>query len=182
MTSRRDLLKSAAAAGAGLALTQLGVDDAIAVPSDESRVTSHPSLADSMVGVPFERRETVRIGIVGTGLRGKSVLNEWLGVDNVRITALCDIVPEKVEQARQMMKKAGHDYEPATFTSGDRAFEALCRRDDIDLVYTATPWQWHVPVCLVAMNAGKHAATEVPATYTIDDCWKLVDASERTRR
>ena len=68
------------------------------------------------------------------------------------------------------------------FTSGDRAFEELVRRDDIDLVYTATPWPLHVPVCLAAMSAGKHAATEVPAAYTIDDCWKLVDTSERTRR
>jgi predicted dehydrogenase len=135
-----------------------------------------------MLGVPFEPRDTVRIGIVGTGLRGRSMLREWLGVPNVRITALCDIVPEKVEQSRQMMQRAGHAYEPATFTAGERDFENLCRREDVDLVYTATPWDWHVPVCLAAMQNGKHAATEVPAAYTIDDCWKLVDASERARR
>src|SRR5687768_15253894 len=175
MTTRRDLLKSAAAATAGLALSHVAGDEVDAA-------TIHPSAADTMAGVPFERRDTVRIAIVGTGLRGRSVLNELLGVDNVRITALCDLAPEKVEQARQMMKKAGHDYEPALFTSGERAFEELCKRDDIDIVYTATPWQWHVPVCLAAMNAGKHAATEVPAAYTIDDCWKLVNTSEKTRR
>ena len=175
---RRDLLKSAAAAGAGIALAQFGVDEASASPTPDSPAT----IRDSMAGVPFEPRQTVRIAIVGTGLRGRSMLNEWLGVDNVRITALCDIVPDKVEQARYMMRRAGHDYEPAVFTSGERAFEELCRRDDIDIVYTATPWEWHVPVCLEAMRAGKHAATEVPAAYTIDDCWKLVDTSERTRR
>src|SRR6185503_8491300 len=117
---------------AGLALTQLGIDDAAANTIDESPLRSPPSLADTMAGVPFERHDTVRIAIVGTGLRGKSVLNEWLGVAGVKITALCDIVPEKVEQAKQMMKKAGHDYEPAVFTSGDHAFEELVRRDDID--------------------------------------------------
>jgi predicted dehydrogenase len=110
------------------------------------------------------------------------VLNEWLGVEGVRITALCDIVPEKVQMAADMMKKAGHDYEPARFIRGERGFEELCRRDDVDVVYTATPWEWHVPVCLAAMRNGKHAATEVPAAYTIADCWKLVDESERTRR
>jgi hypothetical protein len=180
MTTRRDLLKSAAAATAGAALTQLGVDDALAAPIPESRFPL--PVGDTMAGVPFARTDRPRIAIVGTGLRGRSVLNELLGVDNVRITALCDIVPEKVEQARQMMKKAGHDSEPALFTSGERAFEELCKRDDIDLVYTATPWQWHTPVCLAAMSAGKHAATEVPAAYTLDDCWKLVDASEKSRR
>ncbi|HSA54537.1 MAG TPA: Gfo/Idh/MocA family oxidoreductase [Gemmatimonadaceae bacterium] len=185
--SRRDLLKSATAAGAGLALTGLGPDLAASSPvtrhaspgsSHESRVTGLATMA----GVPFDRHETVRIGIVGTGLRGKSLLNEWLAVDGVRITALCDIVPEKVEQARQMMRRAGHDYEPAVFTRGERDFENLCRRDDVDLVYTATPWDWHVPVCVAAMEHGKHAATEVPAATTIADCWTLVNLSERTRR
>ena len=88
MTSRRDLLKGAAAASAGIALSQFGVDEALAVPSHESPITSPPSLADSMAGVPFDRRDTARIAIVGTGLRGRSVLNEWLGVDGVKITAL----------------------------------------------------------------------------------------------
>jgi hypothetical protein len=166
MTSRRDLLKSAAAAGAGLALNQLGMEDAAAATSS---VQPRPSTAIPMLGVPFEPRETVRIAIVGTGLRGRSMLREWLGVPNTRITALCDIVPEKVEQSRQMMQRAGHTYVPATFTAGERDFENLCKRDDIDLVYTATPWDWHVPVCLAALQNGKHAATEVPAAYTIDD-------------
>ncbi len=56
------------------------------------------------------------------------------------------------------------------------------QRDDIDIVYTATPWEWHVPVCLAALKAGKHAATEVPAAGTIDECWELVRASEKSRR
>lgn len=135
-----------------------------------------------MIGVPFARHEVVRVGIVGTGLRGRSVLHELLGVDNVRVTALCDIVPEKATMALEMVRKAGHDHPVAVVTSGERGFEELVRRDDIDIVYTATPWEWHVPVCVAAMEHGKHAATEVPAAYTIEDCWTLVDTSERTRR
>lgn len=172
--SRRELLKSAAALGAGAALTALATTDVAAAES--------ASTATSMIGVPFERHETVRVAIVGTGLRGRSVLHELTGVPGVRITALCDTVPDKVEMAVQQMRQAGHDYEPARFTTGERAFEQLVQRDDIDIMYTATPWQWHVPVVLAAMNAGKHAATEVPAAYTVADCWKLVDTSERTRR
>lgn len=172
--SRRDLLKSVAAAGAGLGLSHLGLATAAeAAPA---------SAAATMMGVRFEPRETVRVAIVGTGLRGRSTLNELLGVGNVRITALCDIVPDKVERAKAMMKAKGHDYEPAVFTSGERDFERLCTRDDIDIVYTATPWRWHVPVCLAAMKNGKHAATEVPAAVTIEECWALVDASEKSRR
>lgn len=175
--SRRDLIKAAAVAGAGAALSRL------TAPTEAAAATLEPpALAETMAGVPFERHETVRIAIVGTGLRGRSLLNEWLGVENVRITALCDIVPEKAEMARDMMRKAGHTYECAVYTAGERDFERLCRRDDIDFVYTATPWEWHVPVMLAAMANGKHCGTEVPAAYTLADCWKLVDASESSRR
>jgi predicted dehydrogenase len=174
MITRRELLKTVGATGAAYGLAHLGLDS-------ESDVSPAP-LGDSMMGVKFEPRDIVRLGIVGTGLRGRSVLHELLGVGNVKITALCDIVPEKVDMAKTQMRKAGHDYEPAVFTKGERDFEKLCARDDLDIVYTATPWNWHVPVCLSAMSNGKHAATEVPAAYTIEDCWKLVNASERSRR
>jgi Oxidoreductase family, NAD-binding Rossmann fold/TAT (twin-arginine translocation) pathway signal sequence len=182
--SRRDLLKGAALAGAGLAL---GLPTS-AHAADSPHVLTPIALpepaqsAATMIGVPFERRAEVRIAIVGTGLRGRSVLHELLGVDGVKITALCDTVPEKIEMAVKQMRDAGHTYEPARFSGDEMAFERLVQRDDIDLVYTATPWQWHVPVCLAAMRAGKHAATEVPAAYTVEDCWKLVDTSERTRK
>jgi hypothetical protein len=173
---RRDFIKLGAAVGAGLAL---GPDVAQAsAPGD----TTRPRLAESMIGVPFARHEGVRVGIVGTGLRGRGVLHELLGVANVRVTALCDIVPEKAAMALEMVRKAGRDHPVAVVTSGERGFEELVRRDDIDIVYTATPWEWHVPVCVAAMEHGKHAATEVPAAYTIEDCWTLVDTSERTRR
>lgn len=177
--SRRALLKTAAATGAALALTKFDTADA-AGAADAPPVP--PARAATMAGVPFTKRDTVCIGIVGTGLRGRSMLNEWLGVDNVKITALCDVVPEKVQMARAMMTRAGHTYEPATFTAGERDFENLCKFDDVDFVYTATPWQFHVPVMLAALANGKHCGTEVPAAQTIDDCWALVDASERARR
>ena len=68
--------------------------------------------------------------------------------------------------------------EPIAYTRGEYDFKRMCAEEDLDLVYTATPWRWHVPVCLAAMNSGAHAATEIPAALTIEDCWKLVETSE----
>ncbi len=182
--SRRDLLKGAALASAGIAL---GLPTTAYSESGPAQLTPialpQPARAAvTMLGVPFDKHAVVRVAIVGTGLRGRSVLHELLGVDNVQITALCDTVPEKIEMAVKQLRDAGHTNEPARFNGGERAYEQLVKRDDIDLVYTATPWQYHVPICLAALKAGKHAATEVPAAYTIEDCWKLVDASERSRK
>jgi predicted dehydrogenase len=134
-----------------------------------------------MMGVPFGRHAKVRGAIVGTGLRGSSVLNELLAVDGVQVTALCDIVPAKAARGARKVTEAGQPA-PALFTAGERDFEKLVQRDDIDIVYTATPWPWHTPVCLAALKAGKHAATEVPAATSLEECWALVDASERARK
>lgn len=171
--TRRDLLKAAGLAGAALA-ARPGVGATLPPPP-------RPVGATSMLGVPFTPHRTVRLGIVGTGLRGRSVLREFLAVDGVEIVALCDNVPEKAERAARMVTDAGRA-RPALYTSGDTAFEQLVQRDDLDIVYTATPWDWHVPVCLAAMRAGKHAATEVPAAHSIEDCWALVHESERSRK
>lgn len=168
--TRRDLLKAAGVAGAALAVAPTLDAGAAAAPPRET-----------MMGVPFRRHDTVRLAIVGTGLRGTSVLQEWLAVDGVRITALADIVAEKAARAAALVTAAGQPA-PALYTDGERDFERLAARDDIDIIYTATPWNWHVPVCLAAMRAGKHAATEVPAATTLEDCWELVRVSEETRR
>jgi len=182
--SRRDLLKSAAFAGAAL-----GTSGAYAPALAESVTAgAHPELAPpapagatTMKGVPFERHETVRIAIVGTGLRGRSVLHEFLGCPGVQITALCDNVPDKAQQAAKMVTDAGQRA-PALYTDGDHAFEQLVRRDDIDFIHTATPWEWHVPVMLAALHAEKHVSSECPFGSTLKELWDLVDASEQHRR
>lgn len=181
--SRREMLRHAALAGVGLGL--MGTQGEAAENSAarlEALITGPPPKSESMIGVPFERHETVRLAIIGTGLRGREVLHEFLSVPGVEVTALCDVVEEKVLQAKGLVEKAGQKKSPALYFKGERGFEEAVRRDDVDFVYTATPWEWHVPVALAAMNAGKHVGTEVPAAYTLEDCWKLVETSERTRR
>ena len=182
--SRRDLLKGAALAGAGLAAGGL-FQPAIA---EDAAAVLHPDLAPpapasraTMKGVPFERHETVRIGIVGTGLRGRSVLHELLALDHVAVVAIADVVPDKAALATKMITDAGKPA-PASYVAGDQGFEALVRRADVDFVYTATPWEWHVPVMLAALAAGKHCGSECPIGTSLRDLWSLVDASEKARR
>lgn len=182
---RRDLLKQALATGAGLAAAGvLHPMPAIAESTTALRAPEtmppRPVGARSMKGVPFDRRDTVRFGIVGTGLRGRSVLSELLAIDNVQIVAVADTVPDKTARAVKMCTDAGMAA-PAVY-GGERGFEQLVARDDIDFVYTATPWEWHVPVLLAALRAGKHCGSECPVGSTLRDLWSLVDESERAGR
>jgi len=165
--SRREFLKIGAAAGLGAAVAGLGL---------EAGPTEAPGQARSAFRAPAI--PTVRIGFVGVGGMGSAHVRNLLNIEGAEIRALCDIVPAKVERAQKWVVEAGQP-KPAGYAEGPRDFERLCARDDLDLVFTATPWEWHVPVCLAAMRNGRHAATEVPAAMSIEDCWALVETAEK---
>lgn len=122
------------------------------------------------------------MGFVGLGGRGSSLLRNFAAVDDVEITALCDIIEDKVIRNQKMLEKLGQQKAAAHFYGSEHAFEKLVARDDIDLICVATSWNYHVPVAVAAMRHGKNVAVEVPAATTIDECWQLVNASEQTRR
>ncbi len=121
----------------------------------------------------------VRVGLVGVGNRGTALLNTLLSLPGVSVPAVCDIDPAAAARAQDAAEKAG-GRRPEVYTKGERDWEPLCMRDDLDAVVTATPWEWHTPVMLAAMRAGKYGGTEVPAALTLDDCWALVKTSEKT--
>lgn len=134
-----------------------------------------------MIGVPFTAVKTVRFGVIGTGGRGSEMIREMLSLDGAEVRAVCDINRDAALTAAGKIETASGK-KPEVYTSGEHDFENLVRRDDLDFVYIATPWDWHVPMAVAAMEAGKHCGTEVPAATTIEDCFKLVRTSERTRR
>src|SRR6185369_12473981 len=176
--SRRDLLKTAAIGGLGISAFS---NQTRANAADHETAGVKGQKQQTMMGVKFEPRDVVRVGLIGVGLRGTDVLGEFLAIDKVVVNAVCDVVKEKCLRAAQLVEKAGQKT-PAIYSNGERDFEQLSKRDDLDFIYIATPWEWHVPQALAALKAGKHVGTEVPAAYTIEDCWQLVDTSEKMRR
>jgi len=136
--------------------------------------------------VPFARpqrgaEKPVRIGVVGVGSRGTALVRILLHFPEVEIPAICDINQENLNRARALVEKSGRKAAEG-YSRGPEDFRRLVERDDLDAVITATPWQWHTPVCIAAMKAGKYAATEVPAAITLEECWDLVNTSEQTGR
>lgn len=165
--TRRDLLElGAATLGAGALIGGL---------PRQARAARGPAPAAPLAAPPLE---TVRIGFVGVGGMGTVHVRNLVGVPGCRITAVCDIVEAHAERASRLVTEAGHPA-PTLYTRGPTDFLRLCETEDLDLVYTATPWEWHVPVCVAAMRNGKHAATEVPAAVTLEECWQLVEEAER---
>ena len=168
---RRAFIRTGTAAGLGAALAGLGT----AAGSEASRGGAARS---QFKAAPIE---AVRIGFVGVGGMGSAHVQNLLNIDGVQIKALCDVVEAKVARAQGWVEAAGQP-KPAGYFRGPWDFKRMCETEDLDLVFTATPWEWHVPVLLEAMKNGKHAATEVPAAMSLDDCWALVETAEKTGR
>jgi len=168
---RRSFLKQSAT-GLGLIIA------AQAIPQSHSKRSWERT---TMMGYAAPPLDVVRIGYVGVGGMGTAHVENLLKIPGAEIRAVCDIVPARVERAQQLCLTAGYA-RPDGYARGEHDYRNLCSRDDLDLVYIATPWEWHVPMCLEALSSGKHAAVEVPAALTLDECWQLVEASESARR
>lgn len=140
-----------------------------------------PADQQSMLGFACDPIEHVRVGVIGLGDRGKDVPKRFAYIEDATIVALCDLDSAKVQRAQRSLVKRGAPKAIAEYV-GEDAWMELCQRDDIDLVYLAVPWQYHTKMAVYAMEHGKHVAIEVPAATSIEECWALVNTSERTRR
>ena len=153
--SRRNFIKTTSAAGAGISLVS-------------------PSLLFSEL-----RKEKIRLAFIGTGERGRAQLRVALNRTDIEVTALCDVDSGVLTKAVDMVTKAGQK-KPATFSDGEHAYKKLLERSDVDAVYVATPWLWHVPMGVDAMKSGKAVAMEVSGAADLQECWDLVNAQEET--
>ena len=164
-SSRREFLRTAALAGTTLPVFPSLLSEAAAAP-----------VINDLSSAPLNK---VRLGFIGVGLRGRNHIQQALYRTDVEITALCDTDPQAIAKTNAMLEKAGRKAAPA-YTNGDKAFEELLKRDDIDGVIIATPWEWHTPMAVATMKAGKYAGLEVSATVTLKESWDLVNTFEKT--
>ncbi|MCQ2143457.1 MAG: Gfo/Idh/MocA family oxidoreductase [Bacteroidales bacterium] len=139
-----------------------------------------PEGQKSALKMACEPIDTVRVGFVGLGMRGSGAVYRYTYIEGVKVTAVCDLLPERAEAANATLE--GRGFPKAREYSGEEGWKELCESDDVDLVYICTPWLLHVPISLYALKHGKHVACEVPAMMNIKDCWDIIDACERGRR
>lgn len=139
-----------------------------------------PAGQKSVLGLTTPKMEVVRVGFVGLGMRGPGAVSRFTHIPGTQIVALCDYEASRAENCQEILKKASMP--KAAIYSGETGYEELCKRDDIDLVYIAADWLHHFPIARCAMENGKNVAIEVPSAMTLQECWDLVNLSEKTRK
>ncbi|HXL56249.1 MAG TPA: Gfo/Idh/MocA family oxidoreductase, partial [Chitinophagaceae bacterium] len=141
--------------------------------------------AVSVISTPLKsfaspKKSTVHIGMIAVGLRGQSHLDEMLKRNDVEVVAMADPDKGMMASAQKLVAKYGKKA-PAEYTNGPNDYKNLLKRNDIDAVIVASPWEWHHPHGIDAMNAGKIVGMEVCGAIKLQDCHDFVDTHEKTK-
>ena len=135
--------------------------------------------APSILKANKTKNNTVRIGFIGTGLRGRNHVNNLLATEGVECPVICDIDPSAVEQTLAMFEEREKP-KPKVYSENEWSFKEMLDKEDLDGVIISTYWKWHTAMSIAAMEAGVVVGVEVSGAFSIDECWNLVDAHERT--
>lgn len=136
-----------------------------------------PEGQKDVLGLALPKKKVVRIGLVGLGMRGPGAVENFSLIPGVQVVALCDYEEKRAVKQNERLRKNG--LAPAAVYYGEKGYEALCKRPDIDLVYIATDWEHHAIVAKCALENGKNVADEVPSAINLQECWDLINLAEQ---
>lgn len=136
-----------------------------------------PEGQKDVLGLALPKKKVVRIGLVGLGMRGPGAVENFSLIPGVQVVALCDYEEKRAVKQNERLRKNG--LAPAAVYYGEKGYEALCKRPDIDLVYIATDWEHHAIVAKCALENGKNVADEVPSSMNLQECWDLINLAEQ---
>ncbi|MGO1244876.1 MAG: Gfo/Idh/MocA family protein [Sphingobacterium sp.] len=168
-SNRRDFLKKATILSSA----------AITLPTiNNAALASSPSF--NMGGYAAPKIDKVRVAVIGLGMRGPGAVDRLSYIEGAEIVALCDKHGERVTKAQKILTNKG--LKEAKSYSGEDGWQQMLKELELDLVYICTPWAYHAPMAIAAMNSGSHAVTEVPIGLTIQECWDVIKTSEKTKK
>jgi predicted dehydrogenase len=176
---RREFLKRAGLATLGVAGT--GMTSAQQTDSNDPFARERREQQFNMHGYGAPALDTVRMGLIGIGSRGSGTVRRMAGIEGVEIKALCDLYENRVNESLQSIE-GFPQHDPDTYWGGEDEWRKVCEREDIDLIYIATPWRLHGIIAIYAMEHDKHVYTELPLGNSIEEIWDVVETSERTRK
>ena len=128
--------------------------------------------------------DRITLGFIGVGVMGRGHLGGFLGRGDVQVVAVCDVVSDRRDNAREMVEKRYATQKGKGEYKGCDAyddFRDLLARKDIDAVVIATPDHWHAIPCVQAARAGKHIYCEKPLTHNIAEGRTIVDEVKKAK-
>ena len=125
-----------------------------------------------------EAAKKVRTGFIGVGNRGTSLARTALNIPEMDLVAVCDLLPQRCEALAESCAKKNLP-RPACYSGDADQWKRMLDTEKLDLVIIATYWDTHAMISEEVLRRGIYVGVEVPAALTVEECWRLVDASEK---
>jgi predicted dehydrogenase len=136
--------------------------------------SSFPAAAAQSGTAPSDR---INVAVIGLRGRGRDHLNLYAAQRDARIAAICDIDDAQLERATALTRQLNQP-DPTPF----KDFRRLLDNKDIHAVSIATPNHWHALMTVWACQAGKDVYVEKPASHTLWEGRKMVEAARKYSR
>lgn len=121
--------------------------------------------------------ERLRLGVIGLGQRGEQLVREVFAKhDAVIVTALCDLYQDRIDAAEKLVVDAGGAEPFKTLNYKD-----VMSKDLVDCIVIAASWNQHIEMSIECLERGIPCGCEIGGCETLDECFALVDAYERTK-
>lgn len=117
----------------------------------------------------------IKLGMIGLGCRGYTLLETVAAVGRAEITAVCDVYADRIQKGKARVEELFGNT-PAVYED----YRELLQDKNVEAVFIATPWNEHTRMATESMRAGKITAMEVCGASDIEECWELVKTYEET--
>lgn len=117
--------------------------------------------------------DQVNVGIIGSGGRGRFLMQRFAKDATVRLTAVCDVYEPNLEAGLSVAQGKAKAY---------RRYQELLNDKNVDIVIIATPEHWHAQMVLDALAAGKDVYVEKPLCHTPEQGVELMNAARNSRQ
>ena len=174
---RRDFLKKTSLSGAAIATAS--------ILTGSKNVNKRDSYSRYMGDYAAPKLEVVRAAFIGVGARGTGHARQIASIEGTEVVAISDLYQDLAQRSKDNCKEIGNGQrhnDIALYYGDENKWKTMLKEVKPDIVFIATNWNNHAPMVIEAMNNGAHAFVEVPIATTIQDIWKIINTSERTKK
>lgn len=114
-------------------------------------------------------KKVINVGVVGLGYWGPNLVRNFRSLPDCSLKVMCDLKDERLAHLKTLYPEV----------EGEKSFEKLIARPDIDAVVIATAVRFHFPMAKAALLAGKHTLIEKPMAASTAECEELIDIARQ---
>ena len=141
-------------------------------------IVSSAAILSPRIVFGSKANSAIRMGIIGCGNRGTSVITTMSKNTNINIIAMADIFDSQLQTAVAKFNKLNADkgfpaIEKSNIYQGSKAYLRLLENKSIDAVLISSPAYTHPEFLIAAIAAGKHIYCEKPAAIDVEGCRQI---------